>query len=271
MRERDVLGEAEVSDHDQRPTRAIRPTGTGVPRLRGVARASLRLSVGRGRWVPGTLPMHRLADRVGLVAGLALLRLARAPRCSGTGSCAGGCRPSGRWPAPRTPRALVVRALRRRDDDEALPGAVAVALARAARRCCGTTASRSCRSSAPARGSRASGSASSRCVGQPLDAARDERVRRRSPAASRSSGEPAVERRRLGQRRACRPRARRRGPAPRRAAPATPGAQLAEEACGVARGTAAAAGSSRIAASSAARALGDRLLDVGACDRARAP
>ena len=53
--------------------------------------------------------------------------------------------------------ALVVRALRRGDDDEPLPGAVACRPRSAARRCCGRTASRSCRPSGSARGSRASG------------------------------------------------------------------------------------------------------------------
>src|SRR3954469_9700822 len=94
---------------------------------RRAARASLLLPLSDGALVAGHVADKRLANQEVLVARLALLRL--------TGG--GGVRVRvgvqvvlrGRAVRRRARRsALVVRPLRRRNDDEALPGSVAVAL-----------------------------------------------------------------------------------------------------------------------------------------------
>ena len=117
VRERDVLGEAEVRDRDEHDEhdRADRRDRGRCP-VRGLARAwSLCRSVGTGspfvfvgRRCPGCRARCRstvLPGVVVLVARLALLGLARARPCSGTGWCAGSCPARrARWRAPRTGR-----------------------------------------------------------------------------------------------------------------------------------------------------------------------
>ena len=146
-RERDVLGEPEEDedrDHDERE-QARRRTGERG-RGGGAARAGHQgLPSVAACCVPGTFDGDRLALQVGLVARLALARLARRGRVRVRVRVQVVLerRPVG---GRRGRAALVVRALRRGDDDEALPGPVACRPRTAARRCCGTSARCSCRS-----------------------------------------------------------------------------------------------------------------------------
>ena len=136
--ERDVLREARRtradSDHDDR---AARPPGRrSCDAVRAAASLTpLALLAGRRSrpWLPGTLPMHLAARHVGLVAGLALARLARATRCSGRGWRGGSCRRVGPLAGALDGPPSLFGPCGVRDDDEALPGAVRVALRQQAR------------------------------------------------------------------------------------------------------------------------------------------
>ena len=140
-------------------TSAIEPDGERAPaRAAAAPRGSSGLALRRGLLGPGHVADHRLAGDVRLVARLALLRLARAPPCSGTGSRAGGCRRVGPFAgAEDGPPSLfgpcgVATMMNRCQVPLASPSESSEATLR-------NQARGSCRSSAPARGSRASGSA----------------------------------------------------------------------------------------------------------------
>ena len=129
VRERDVLGEAE--EQDERGEDQPHQADEGVRAARGVAAGAghhlrLRVALGPGLLRARDVGRDRLAGQELLVAGLALTRLARrgGVRVRVGVQVVGLQRAVGRR---RRRSALVVRALRRGDDDEALPGAVAVA------------------------------------------------------------------------------------------------------------------------------------------------
>ena len=254
LRERDVLREAE--EHERRRSRRARsaPTATGCGRRGG----------GGGARPSAALPSVARLLRAGHVADhrAARRRYGSLPASHSRGWPGAAVFGYGlvcRWLSARRPvggrrrrAALVVRALRRGDDDEPLPGAVAVALAEQRGDVAEPQRRRSCRRSGPARGSRSVGF-------ERLDASRSVALMPRGTSGSSANvcssleqrREPAVERRRRAAARACRSRARRRasGAAVRSARDAR--LQLAEQALGVGAGTAAGAGTSRSPASSA--------------------
>ena len=136
VRERDVLGEAEVARRSRRRAATIAPTVIGFAPVRSLrswfvgerpsAARPCSLVVVSVPWLPGTLPIDRSGRRrtVSLPASHSLgwpgarrvrVRVDVQVVVAASGPLAGAERRA----------ALVVRALRRGDDDEALPGAVA--------------------------------------------------------------------------------------------------------------------------------------------------
>ena len=251
-----------MHDHEQRDQAdgeraagfaAARPRPSGLPLRRGLLRAG---DVGR----------DGPALEVRLVARLALARLAGRRRCSGTGSCAGGYRPSARSRAPRTGRPRCSGPSGVGDDDEALPGAVRRRPRTAARRCCGTRARCSCTSSAPGRGTAASGRSELHRLGE----ARGCRAARAGPprtlcTSRQQRGQALVERRLRGAASACRSRARRRGRRRRARSARAPGRSSRNRASVLAR-NGRWTGKLSDRRVERRRALGDRVLDERARD-----